>query len=57
MNGIELANAMGKESIKVPIAMMTGNPNPDLKSKLPKGTRIFVKPLGGAVLEGILAGV
>ncbi len=54
MGGIELVNAMAKECIEVPIAMMTGNPSPDLESQLPAGTKVLIKPLRGEVLEELL---
>jgi signal transduction histidine kinase len=55
MDGIELANAINEEAIAVPIAMMTGNPDPEITSRLPEGTKVLAKPLRVEALESLFA--
>ena len=55
MNGVELIDAMKKENIQVPVAMMTGNPRDELLEKFGDELEILCKPLDGAKLAKLFA--
>ena len=55
MNGVELINAMKRENIKVPVAMMTGNPRDSVLEEFGEELEILFKPLDSAKLEKLFA--
>jgi signal transduction histidine kinase len=57
MNGVELINAMKKENIQVPVAMMTGNPRDGLLEQFGDELEILCKPLDSAKLAKLFAGL
>ena len=57
MSGIELVGQMGRESIDVPIVLMTGNPGPELAAELPAECLVLSKPLARTDLTDVLDGL
>ena len=55
MNGVELINAMKQENIKIPVAMMTGNPRDSVLEEFGDELEILFKPLDSAKLEKLFA--
>ena len=57
MNGVDLINAMKQENIRVPVAMMTGNPKDSVLEEFGDELEILFKPLDSAKLEKLFAAI
>jgi signal transduction histidine kinase len=54
MNGVELLEAIHEQELRIPVALMTGNINDDLLSRVASDTLILPKPIGCEPLARLL---